>query len=207
MAEASSAGCLPWPPPVSCWRASPWSPARPAPNRSLSTARIDWSMPDRVIQLVLGAGQCAPRPADPRLPPAAGRVPGQAHRLRLAQSRTYRRPVQLEDHAARGAEGGDEHRCQLDFAFPEEGSFLVELTVVDIHGHTATTTRPVVVNDILIVSMGDSLASGEGNPDFPADSVPAPRGLAQDTRCHRSGLSGPAQAASCGWRRPTRTPR
>jgi hypothetical protein len=47
--------------------------------------------------------------------------------------------------------------------------------------------------DVLIVSMGDSLASGEGNPDVPVSSGrPA---TWKDGRCHRSAKSGPSLAA------------
>jgi hypothetical protein len=66
--------------------------------------------------------------------------------------------------------------------------------------------QPVVVRDFLIVSIGDSYASGEGNPDIPqvmAEDpifhVPLPwvvrEAQWEDERCHRSSLAGPAQAA------------
>ena len=54
------------------------------------------------------------------------------------------------------------------------------------------TTRDVIVVEHLIVSIGDSVASGEGNPDEPADLRPAQW---LERRCHRSLRSGPAVAA------------
>jgi lysophospholipase L1-like esterase len=52
-------------------------------------------------------------------------------------------------------------------------------------------TAPVRARDLLVVSIGDSVASGEGDPDGP--SLFNPRWL--ETRCHRSLRSGAAQAA------------
>jgi hypothetical protein len=81
---------------------------------------------------------------------------------------------------------------------PAEGTYAVELTVSSSLG-TATVTHDVVVQDWLIVSLGDSYGSGEGNPD-----VEMGRGLFgektsdavwQDRRCHRTAQAGSAQAA------------
>ncbi len=46
-----------------------------------------------------------------------------------------------------------------------EGTYYVNLTVRDAAGHTASQTTPVTVKDLLVVSIGDSYASGEGNPE------------------------------------------
>jgi lysophospholipase L1-like esterase len=54
-----------------------------------------------------------------------------------------------------------------------------------------SVTAPVVARDFLVVSIGDSVASGEGNPDGP--DLLDPRWL--ERRCHRSMRSGAAQAA------------
>jgi hypothetical protein len=76
-------------------------------------------------------------------------------------------------------------------------------------GVSLAVSRIVQIRDYLIVSMGDSLASGEGNPDVPgkynvdtsfftdeADHATAIRAVKwQDQRCHRSAKSGPALAA------------
>ena len=49
----------------------------------------------------------------------------------------------------------------------------------------------ITISDWLIVSLGDSVASGEGAPE-----LPNPRYAGwQDTRCHRSAFAGPAVAA------------
>ena len=65
---------------------------------------------------------------------------------------------------------------------------------------TTTTTQVVNPHDTLIVSLGDSYASGEGAPDIP--QVPCftigcttKLPVWEDERCHRSSNAGPAQAA------------
>jgi lysophospholipase L1-like esterase len=47
------------------------------------------------------------------------------------------------------------------------GQQTVTLTVTDAAGYTASVTQTIMVKDYLIVSIGDSLGSGEGNPDIP----------------------------------------
>ena len=55
--------------------------------------------------------------------------------------------------------------CDDFFArFSEEGTYRIELTVED-DGAESTTIQEVVVQDWLIVSLGDSYGSGEGVPD------------------------------------------
>ncbi|MCA1733399.1 MAG: cadherin-like domain-containing protein [Acidobacteria bacterium] len=85
--------------------------------------------------------------------------------------------------------------CYRYLSFPAEGHYVVKLKVFE-DGKVETYEHPVEVKDYLIVVLGDSAASGEGAPDTPisgdhdgsnADWI--------DDRCHRSTLSGGAQAA------------
>ncbi len=55
--------------------------------------------------------------------------------------------------------------------------------------------QPVYIKDYLIISIGDSFASGEGNPDIPRQASSGNPARWQDERCHRSATAGPAQAA------------
>src|SRR5207253_2849476 len=73
--------------------------------------------------------------------------------------------------------------CQQVLTFPAQGTYPVDLTVTDDAGGTATTSLPVTVKDLLVVSLGDSYGSGEGNPPY------------RDTRCDRSSKAASAQAA------------
>jgi hypothetical protein len=83
--------------------------------------------------------------------------------------------------------------CIQWVGFPTQGSFWVTLTMGFADGSTAVGSQLVTVKNYLVVSMGDSLASGEGDPDVPAGGLqPA---IWADRRCHRSALSGHAAAA------------
>lgn len=88
-----------------------------------------------------------------------------------------------------------------------EGTYRVTLDVSAALGWataTARVEREVVVEDFLIVALGDSYASGEGNPEVPrgaeggearwADS-PDPDAEAAHAAAHRSSVSWPALAA------------
>src|SRR5688572_10425188 len=79
------------------------------------------------------------------------------------------------------------------------GIHHVKFTATPAVGMGHVYEEDILVRDILIVSLGDSIASGEGNPDVPqkfdwSGFVSAgPRWA--DRRCHRSAHAGPAQAA------------
>src|SRR4051812_46863971 len=87
---------------------------------------------------------------------------------------------------------------QWDLTVPTEGKYTLQLTLTSSLG-TATVTRDVIVQDFLIVALGDSYGSGEGSPD--QDVVRGFAGIKQadakwqDRRCHRSAKAGSAQAA------------
>jgi lysophospholipase L1-like esterase len=102
------------------------------------------------------------------------------------------------------------NECRVERGYTTQGPRPVQLTIIrpdgsvflDSQGRGNPFTQEVVIKDYLIVSIGDSFASGEANPDiegrlFPeyliwvVDRYP----VWQDTRCGRSAWSGPAQAA------------
>lgn len=105
--------------------------------------------------------------------------------------------------------------CRYDYTFPTLGPHRVELTVTG-SGAPAVTAQTVDLVDYLIVSFGDSYASGEGVPDvegeyaitFPpcrqagafvlrqpcVDRIVRPAQWSNAV-CHRSSWAGPAQAA------------
>lgn len=90
--------------------------------------------------------------------------------------------------------------CRYRRVFPAEGTYPAKLTITNGSTTIGTYSQSVTVQDLLIVSLGDSYASGEGNPDIPQVPGFFWPGIDQevdwlDDRCHRSALSGPAQAA------------
>jgi hypothetical protein len=155
------------------------------------TARFDWSMPDRLLNRINGA-------PDTNTPTAEYINPGSWHvDLDGCASRPPDRPIVRYEWWITIRSGQVDHSsgtgCQRGLDVPAQGAYRVMLTVTDINGQTATKIGYITVRDYLVVSLGDSVASGEGNPDFRA-SGPIPGGWT-NTLCHRSGWSGPAQAA------------
>lgn len=69
----------------------------------------------------------------------------------------------------------------------------VRLEVRDDQGGRAVTSRAIDPRDLVVVSLGDSVASGEGSP-LRASSGGAPA-VWSDPSCHRSPYAGPALAA------------
>jgi hypothetical protein len=91
-----------------------------------------------------------------------------------------------------------------NLGFPDQGTYGVDLVVTYPDDTTETFHQDVVVRDILIVSLGDSYASGEGIPDLRQRwhlGWPIPIMIKdadpvwQDQRCHRSAKGGPPLAA------------
>jgi lysophospholipase L1-like esterase len=84
--------------------------------------------------------------------------------------------------------------CNFSYEkFKTLGVYPVKLTVTDLDGQTTSIQKDITLKDLLIVSIGDSFASGQGNPDIERDD----RRKAQwvDVECHRSANAGPAKAA------------
>jgi hypothetical protein len=94
-----------------------------------------------------------------------------------------------------------ENSCRMSHPLNlPEGNYTVTLIVRTQNGMADLTTRTVVVKNLLIVSIGDSYASGEGNPDQPQrfdfTGLFVEKGPEwEDKNCHRSANAGPAQAA------------
>ena len=84
---------------------------------------------------------------------------------------------------------------------PTWTTWKITLTVTAQDGTTSTLTRMAKFRDLLIASLGDSAASGEGDPNAPVNgSVPAEwsppaSGPNSGARCDRSGKAASARAA------------
>ena len=87
-----------------------------------------------------------------------------------------------------------------------QGKYKVKLQASGLAGteKPVTTSTTIQVKDLLIVSIGDSFASGEGNPVVPANESPDgaqwayspdPAMNLQNADAHRSTISGPAEFA------------
>lgn len=58
------------------------------------------------------------------------------------------------------------------------------------------TVREIGANDFLVISVGDSVASGEGNPIIRGNPALWSDGIGSGSTCHLSTISGPAMAVS-----------
>jgi hypothetical protein len=81
--------------------------------------------------------------------------------------------------------------CRFSLTIAREGRHLVGLAIVG-KGPVARFEHRLPAVDHVVVSLGDSVASGEGNPDARSDLS---RARWFQRRCHRSLRAGPAQAA------------
>jgi hypothetical protein len=83
--------------------------------------------------------------------------------------------------------------CKETLSFESGEERTIRLDVTDSAGEQSSTVQVVAPRDLVVASLGDSVASGEGNPHerrrpgFPARW--------QDEACHRSVAAGPALAA------------
>jgi hypothetical protein len=88
--------------------------------------------------------------------------------------------------------------------FTQQGTYPVTLTFTPQDGTPVSFTQEVYIRDYFLVAIGDSLASGEGNPDVrqqvvPTDPfggwIPGSPARWQDQRCHRTAYAYPSKAA------------
>ncbi|MEO6125470.1 MAG: hypothetical protein ABIR32_17370 [Ilumatobacteraceae bacterium] len=83
--------------------------------------------------------------------------------------------------------------CRETFAFDSGDEVTYRLDVVDSAGERSSVVQKVAPRDLVIASLGDSVASGEGNPHVPTGDEDTT--VWQDRACHRSVDAGPAVAA------------
>lgn len=163
---------------------------------------FDWSMPERYL-----ASWAAYRPSTGTYQPTF--VTPRAWSIRLdACDSTAERAITgyvftLSQVGTGWTRTFTSRTCSTRYdSLPALGAYDVRLHLTTDWGTTTGVSSEVrngaTLKDYLIVSMGDSLASGEGNPDVRGDYdlIGSDRPAQwKDERCHRSALSGPALAA------------
>ncbi len=93
-----------------------------------------------------------------------------------------------------GATKYEGNSCTPSIPFSAQGTYPVTMQVTGPSGNAiGNFTKDVVVKDLLVVVIGDSMSSGEGSPDAPRNGDVAPKWV--DKRCHRSASSGGVYAA------------
>jgi hypothetical protein len=129
-----------------------------------STAEFDWSMPARTGLDENGDGVIDVRDSPPEIDPDEWPVHFDACDS-TGSIILYRWYIDRGFVAEGSPCGGFTYR------FEEEGVYEVTLEVVDTDGDSAYVIKDVPVQDWLVVALGDSLGSGQGNPDIP---IPGP---------------------------------
>ncbi len=87
---------------------------------------------------------------------------------------------------------GGRRTCDFTYHFDKLATYPVTVDVSNGGYPPGRGQRDVVVKDFLIVGLGDSVASGEGDPDLPSAKSP----IWQKAQCHRSAFSFEAMAAA-----------
>jgi hypothetical protein len=129
---------------------------------------LDWSMPDRLL-VNNRASQSTPGAPVPRYDPDALMVPTNGWLAELDACDVTDDAVVRYVWRVDGDRVGASDTCTFRYRFPSEGQFDVEVRLTNEAGDSARVERRVTIQDWLIVMLGDSYASGEGNPIRPAD--------------------------------------
>jgi Tol biopolymer transport system component len=168
---------------------------QPTPGSDLD---FDWTMPERYGADGNGDGLIDSFPPDGNgdleIAPDGWRVDFDADQEGEPCDRTLERTWLLDGVEIAADDPNvvfyDPTSCDFSYRFEDEGTYPISLEVRDEDDNVVGfVTKDVVVQDWLVVSIGDSVASGEGNPDTPVVAT------WQNRQCHRSALAGPARAA------------
>src|SRR3954451_4292028 len=156
------------------------------------TASIDWSMPQRARDAnndgLIDAG-----------PPPGGYVPSSwSVTLDACGTQPGHKTVSQYKREVQGLPDQVTSNCQHTISVPREQVYPTKLTVSFTDGSSVTADRDIKVVDRFIAVMGDSYASGEGQPQsfiqYSSDSVLS-WPTWDDVRCHRSMYAPSARAA------------
>ena len=169
----------------------------PQPRAGVSDGvTIDWFMPDR-LAVEGGSFALSDAPGDPIVHPEMllydrvvdPRDLGPAEYRVILDARDPTGPAACDDAqytwtitGARGRVGPSRTGCRLETRLPE-GSYRVTAAPRGRDAQPGTTR--IEVTDHLIVALGDSVGSGEGNPPFRDDG----------SECNRSDAAGQVRAA------------
>jgi len=124
-------------------------------------ARFEWSLPERFG----GEGRIEFRTDPDYIHPSSWAVSFDA-----CSSTPGDAPIVRYDWDLAGLAYVSNETCAMEHppsVFPTQGPYSITLTVTAADGQTGSRTDTIVIKDLLIVSIGDSYASGEGNPDVP----------------------------------------
>ena len=121
---------------------------------------FEWAMPDRLLENSSIVDV-------PEYDPTAEMIPSGGWTVNFDACGVTSSTVASYEWFIDGVSVATVTNCQHTHQFPEEGSYHVSLTVTDDVGDSAALEETIAVQDWLIIAMGDSYGSGEGNPIRP----------------------------------------
>jgi GDSL-like Lipase/Acylhydrolase family len=179
-------------------RGQPTPAPKPEPSSPPGTLGIDYTMPDRFGMrgkdgLVEYQDAAEIDPDEWRVDFTVRRKDGRSCSTRDALTITAPKAIRVRVDGA----------CRFHVVYRREGTYSVAVTLKAADGKKPSARRTFVVQDWLIIGLGDSNGSGEGAPEIPRRGTQPARW--QNTQCHRSANSYQAQTARAIERRDSRT--
>ncbi len=131
-------------------------------------AEFDWEMPARTGLDANHDGVIDVRATRSAIDPASWQVNFDACMSIPSTGESMRRHTWYVDRELIGSPDTQTSPCGgFTYYFPEEGRYEITLEVEDTSGAEAYVIRDILVQDFLVVALGDSFGSGQGNPDVP----------------------------------------
>jgi len=128
---------------------------------------FEWSMPDRLLENTTFDGYDPASPI-PQYDPNAEMLPTGGWTVNFDACGVSSSTIRQYKWSVDGAFVGAVADCQFAHLFPEEGVYRISLIITDDAGDTALLEEAITVQDWLIIAVGDSYGSGEGNPIKPS---------------------------------------
>lgn len=127
---------------------------------------FDWSMPDRLLENTSFPGYDATSPI-PKYDPNALMLPTDGWLVNFDACASSTANIVSYEWTVDGTSVATVGDCLFEYKFPEEGAYQISLIITDDTGSAEVMDQEIVVQDWLIIAMGDSYGSGEGNPIKP----------------------------------------
>lgn len=127
---------------------------------------FEWSMPDR---LLVNDSIPSHDPDDPipRYDPNALMLPPAGWTVNFDACKSSSSSIVQYEWFVDGVPVATSTNCKFSHQFPEEYQYQISVRLTDDVGDSAVVDETITVQDWLIVAVGDSYGSGEGNPERP----------------------------------------
>lgn len=127
---------------------------------------FEWSMPDRLLVNDSIPGH-DPNDPIPRYDPSALMVPPGGWTVNFDACASSSSNIVQYEWFVDGVPVATSTNCKFSHQFPKEYQYQVSVRLTDDVDDSAVVDETVTVQDWLIIAVGDSYGSGEGNPEKP----------------------------------------